>query len=93
MVKKKSEKFVCGTRDAFTRFKNLKNKLNELYIDTTGFGVLNKPEKLYLNNSNLMYALAKENFNIGNVRETFFLNQFKELHEINLSEKCRFLGK
>ena len=38
-----------------------------------------------------MYALAKENTNIGNVRETFFLNQFKGLHEINLSETADFL--
>src|SRR5690554_4011379 len=65
--------------------------VNELYKDTSGIGVLTKPEKLYLNNSNLMYALAKENINIGNVRETFFLNQFKGLHEINLSETADFV--
>ncbi|WP_335966731.1 AAA family ATPase [Galbibacter sp. PAP.153] len=65
--------------------------VNELYKDTSGIGVLTKPEKLYLNNSNLMYALAKENSNIGNVRETFFLNQFKGLHEINRSEIADFL--
>lgn len=65
--------------------------INELYKDTAGIGVLTKPEKLYLNNSNLMYALAKENTNIGTVRETFFLNQFKGLHEINRSEKADFV--
>ena len=65
--------------------------VNELYKDTSGIGVLTKPEKLYLNNTNLMYALAKENTNIGNVRETFFLNQFKGLHEINRSEIADFL--
>lgn len=65
--------------------------INELYKDISGIGVLTKPEKLYLNNSNLMYALAKENMNIGNVRETFFLNQFKGLHEINLSETADFV--
>ena len=65
--------------------------VNELYKDTSGIGVLTKPEKLYLNNSNLMYALAKENSNIGNVRETFFLNQFKGLHQINRSETADFL--
>lgn len=64
--------------------------VNELYKDVSGIGVLTKPEKLYLNNSNLMYALAKENTNIGNVRETFFLNQFKGLHEINRSELSDF---
>ncbi|PRD47584.1 ATP-binding protein [Sphingobacterium haloxyli] len=65
--------------------------VNELYRDNSGIGVLTKPEKLYLNNSNLMYALAKDNTNIGNVRETFFLNQFKGLHEINLSETADFV--
>ena len=65
--------------------------VNELYKDTSGIGILTKPEKLYLNNTNLMYALAKENTNIGNVRETFFLNQFKGLHEINRSETAGFL--
>ena len=65
--------------------------VNELYKATSGIGVLTKPEKLYLNNTNLMYALAKENINIGNVRETFFLNQFKGLHEINRSETADFL--
>ncbi len=65
--------------------------VNELYKDASGIGVLTKPEKLYLNNSNLMYALAKENTNIGNVRETFFINQFKGLHEINLSETADFV--
>lgn len=65
--------------------------VNELYKDTSGIGALTKPEKLYLNNSNLMYALAKENTNIGNVRETFFLNQFKGLHEINLSGSADFV--
>lgn len=65
--------------------------VNELYKDSSGLGVLTKPEKLYLNNSNLMYALAAENIKIGNVRETFFVNQFKSLHQINLSEKADFV--
>ncbi len=65
--------------------------VNELYKDNKGIGVLTKPEKLYLNNTNLMYALAKENTNIGNVRETFFFNQLKDLHEINLSDTTDFI--
>ena len=65
--------------------------VNELYKDTSGIGVLTKPEKLFLNNTNLMYVLAKENINIGNVRETFFLNQFKGLREINLSVESDFI--
>ena len=63
----------------------------ELYKDTSGIGVLTKPEKLFLNNTNLMHVLAKDTINIGNVRETFFLNQFKDLFEINLAEKADFI--
>ncbi len=65
--------------------------VSELYKDTSGIGALTKPEKLFLNNTNLMYVLAKENTNTGNVRETFFLNQFKGLRAINLSEKSDFI--
>jgi predicted AAA+ superfamily ATPase len=65
--------------------------INNLYKNTKGIGALTKPEKIYLNNPNLMYALAKEGVNIGNLRETFFVNQFKELHKVNLAEKGDFL--
>lgn len=37
-------------------------------------GVLRKPDKIYLGNSNLMYGLATTP-NIGTIRETFFYNQ------------------
>lgn len=65
--------------------------VNTLFKNTTGIGVLTKPEKLYLNNTNLMYALSKESVEKGNLRETFFLNQLKNTSEIHLSEKVDFL--
>lgn len=65
--------------------------VNELYRPTKGIGALTKPEKLFLNNTNLMYALAKENTNVGNLRETFFVNQFKNLAVIHLAEQGDFL--
>lgn len=65
--------------------------VNELYRPTKGIGALTKPEKLYLNNTNLMYALAEKNVNVGNLRETFFINQFKHLAKIHLSEHADFL--
>jgi predicted AAA+ superfamily ATPase len=63
----------------------------ELYKKSSGIGVLTKPEKLYLNNSNLMYVLVNENVNTGNIRETFFLNQMKGLYNINISKQSDFL--
>ena len=33
--------------------------------------------KIYLDNTNLIFSLVKENQNIVNVRETFFMNQVR----------------
>lgn len=63
----------------------------ELYRPTKGVGALTKPEKLYLNNSNLVYALGKNNVEIGAIRETFFANQMENIYEIHLAEKGDFL--
>jgi predicted AAA+ superfamily ATPase len=52
-------------------------------------GVLSKPEKVFLDNSNLLYALTP-NANIGNVRETFFVNQLSAKHTITTSKQGDF---
>lgn len=49
--------------------------LNLLRSATHGVSGMGKPDKIYLNNSNLMYALTDPTPDIGNVRETFFYNQ------------------
>ncbi len=49
--------------------------LNLLRSATHGVSGMGKPDKIYLNNSNLMYALTDPPPDIGNVRETFFYNQ------------------
>lgn len=49
----------------------------QLRDDTEGIRGLGKVEKVYLDNTNLIYALAENEVNTGNVRETFFLNQMK----------------
>jgi len=54
----------------------------QLRTDVGGIRGLGKVEKVYLDNTNLVYSLAKENQNIGNVRETFFLNQLRVDHHV-----------
>jgi predicted AAA+ superfamily ATPase len=49
--------------------------LNLLRSATHGVSGMGKPDKIYLNNPNLMYALTDPTPDIGNVRETFFYNQ------------------
>ena len=40
---------------------------------------LYKPEKIFLNNTNLMHALCRK-VDVGNMRETFFQNQLSVSH-------------
>ena len=53
---------------------------NHLRKDISGINRLQKPEKIYLENTNLAYTLAKNNTDAGNMRETFFLNQLSYNH-------------
>ncbi len=50
-----------------------------------------KPEKIYLNNTNLINAISPEKNETGTIRETFFLNQLHYLHEINYPKKADFI--
>jgi hypothetical protein len=53
---------------------------------------MEKPEKIYLNNPNQIHALlplGKEN--IGNIRETFFMNMLSVDHKICASKKGDFI--
>jgi uncharacterized protein len=57
----------------------------QLRNNTDGIRGLGKVDKVYLDNPNLIHTLAQENQNIGNVRETFFLNQLRVNHQITSS--------
>ncbi|MBR6456501.1 MAG: ATP-binding protein [Prevotella sp.] len=59
----------------------------------SAFGItrLQKPDKLFLENTNLMYVLSDNFPNIGSVRETFFANQLRKDHTVNVAEKGDFL--
>ncbi len=59
--------------------------------DAQGINYLNKPEKLYLQNTNLIYALAQSLTNQGNVGETFFLNQLMVGNTVTYPDKGDFL--
>ena len=55
---------------------------SHLHKDVLGINSLQKPEKIYLENTNLAYTLAENNTDIGNMRETFFLNQLSYNHTV-----------
>jgi predicted AAA+ superfamily ATPase len=57
-----------------------------------GLRALEKPEKIYLNNPNLIRAIASPTqANVGNIRETFFLNMLKAFHEVSIPTQGDFL--
>ena len=65
--------------------------IQNLYKDAKGITQLQKPNKIFLENTNLQYALSPDHVNLGNIRETFFLNQLKGQHTLEYLEESDFL--
>ena len=49
--------------------------IRRLFTDLKSVTDLQKPDKMYLGNTNLLYTLSQETPEIGTARETFFANQ------------------
>lgn len=49
--------------------------IRRLFTDLNSISDLQKPDKIYLDNTNLLYALCLSQPEIGTARETFFANQ------------------
>lgn len=58
---------------------------------TFGISSLGKVEKVYLNNTNLYYALVGELTNIGNARECAFLSMVSPMFDITSSPAADFI--
>ena len=64
--------------------------LNILRSKSKGDNIFLKPDKIYLNNSNLNYAYCKES-KIGTIRESFFANQLQLDYDVSVPSKGDFL--
>lgn len=62
-----------------------------LYKDAKGITQLQKPNKIFLENTNLQYALSPDQANLGNIRETFFINQLSTQHTLEYIVESDFL--
>lgn len=60
--------------------------LNLLYSDKKKIGKLSKPDKVYLENPNILYALAPTKVEIGTLRETFAIGSLSESHNVEYSK-------
>lgn len=64
--------------------------INQLYKKSRGLSVLEKPEKILMENTNLIELFNGENVNTGSRRETFVLNQLLHSHKLDFSEESDF---
>jgi predicted AAA+ superfamily ATPase len=63
-----------------------------LYREARGISVLQKPDKIFLENTNLMFLFKGSLWDKGNVRETFLLNQLACDHSVVFPEIGDFLA-
>ncbi|MBO5345756.1 MAG: ATP-binding protein [Paludibacteraceae bacterium] len=80
------------TRDQCLKMLYLLDKADLLYLLTDklkDYKHLNNPKKIYLNNTNLMYALSA-NVSEGNLRETFFANQLTSIGSVVMPRQGDF---
>lgn len=64
--------------------------IGQVRDDTGGIRGLGKVDKVYLDNTNLIYSLGRENMNVGNLRETFFYNQMRVRQDVIASKISDF---
>ena len=64
--------------------------IHVVYDNKKGVSKLSKPEKLYLGNTNLFYALSPQN-KIGTIRETFFVSMLKQNHTVATTKRGDFV--
>ncbi len=74
----------------FLEYLNRAKILNVARGRSKGDNIFTKPEKIYLNNTNLHYAYCKD-FEIGTLRETFFASMFNVDHTITIPAKGDFV--
>lgn len=63
----------------------------QLRDETSGIRGLGKVDKVYLDNTNMVYNLVGDQSNVGNLRETFFLNQMRVNNGVISSKKADFV--
>ena len=84
---------VDVTRISLMNYLQLLEKSHSVLLlrqKATGVRQMVKPEKIYLQNTNYIYALSSKNPEIGNLRETFFFNQLQQNHKVTYTEQTDF---
>lgn len=92
-ISKLSEQ-IGVSRETLAKYLHLLERADLLMLlrtSTHGISKMNKPEKIYLNNPNLISSLSSQMSQIGTVRETFFMNQLQVVHHVQYSASGDFV--
>ncbi len=92
-INKLAEKMET-TRNTVLKLLDLLHKaqiVQLLKAETKGVSYLQKPEKIYLNNTNFIHLFSPKQPNIGSIRETFFFNQLDVTHSVTSSKFGDFM--
>lgn len=65
--------------------------ITQLRDKTGGIRGLGKVDKVYIDNTNLAYILGNKATDVGNLRETFFINQMRVNNDVIAAPKADFL--
>jgi hypothetical protein len=77
-------------RNALVRALQLLNRaalIRMIYKQTRSISLLNKPDKIWMHNTNLMFAISGNQVEIGTIRETFFIQNLAHRHVLSLPDK------
>lgn len=77
--------------DDYFTYMEMAGLIAQLRDVTKGLRGLGKIEKVLLENTNIIYGLVGDKSNIGNIRETFFLNQTNVKNDVSSSKKADFV--
>ncbi len=77
--------------DDYFSFMEKAGLIGQLRTETGGIRGLGKIDKIYLDNTNIIFNLVGDKSNIGNIRETFFFNQMRLKNDISSSSKADFM--
>lgn len=92
-ISKIASRLEMGRDTVKVYLKNLEDArlLNLLARSTKGVASLQKPDKIYIENTNFSYTLKKDP-DPGTLRETFFINQMRNAgHSVELAKNGDFL--
>lgn len=76
--------------NAYLHYLEQSKIISLLYPAGKSTATLQKPEKIFLQNTTLLFAQAKESANVGSVRESFFHSMVSTKHQLEAPKKGDF---